>query len=55
MKTSRFFSVAMLLLVEAAATIVFAQEALQNDYVDLGLSVKWSTVNQGTTEFSPYG
>ena len=55
MKTSRFFSVAMLLLVEAAATIVFAQEALQNDYVDLGLSVKWSTVNQGTTEFRPYG
>jgi hypothetical protein len=51
MKTSRFFSVAMLLLVEAAATIVFAQESrqssLQNDYVDLGLSVKWAPFNIG--------
>ena len=27
----------------------------QNDYVDLGLSVKWGTVNMGTTELRPYG
>lgn len=25
------------------------------DYVDLGLSVKWGTVNMGTTEYRPYG
>lgn len=27
----------------------------QNDYVDLGLSVKWGTVNMGTTDLRPYG
>ena len=25
------------------------------EFVDLGLSVKWSTVNMGTTEYKPYG
>ena len=25
------------------------------EYVDLGLSVKWGTVNMGTTEYRPYG
>ena len=27
----------------------------QNDYVDLGLSVKWGTVNMGTTDLRPFG
>ena len=27
----------------------------QNDYVDLGLSVKWGTVNLGTTNLRPFG
>ena len=27
----------------------------QNDYVDLGLSVKWGTVNMGTTDIRPFG
>ena len=27
----------------------------QNEYVDLGLSVKWGTVNMGTTELRPFG
>lgn len=27
----------------------------QNDYVDLGLSVKWGTVNMGTTNLRPFG
>lgn len=29
--------------------------AAQNDYVDLGLSVKWGTVNMGTTDLRPFG
>ena len=34
----------------ALSGMVSAQE-----YVDLGLSVKWGTVNMGTTEYRPYG
>ena len=29
--------------------------ASAQEYVDLGLSVKWGTVNMGTTEYKPYG
>ena len=36
-----------LLLIDAAAVSVFAQDELQPEYVDLGLSVKWATCNIG--------
>lgn len=50
-----FFILFAMLLMQAAAVSVSAQDNVQSDYVDLGLSVKWGTVNKGTTELRPYG
>ena len=36
-----------MLLIQAAAAAVFAQDSVQHEYVDLGLSVKWATCNVG--------
>lgn len=36
-----------MLLIQAAAVTVFAQNNVQHEYVDLGLSVKWATCNVG--------
>lgn len=38
------------LLMQSAAVSVFAQDELQPEYVDLGLSVKWATCNVGASK-----
>ena len=35
------------LLLQVVSVSVFAQDETQNEYVDLGLSVKWATCNEG--------
>lgn len=35
-----------MLFIEAAAVSLFAQDKVQHEYVDLGLSVKWATSNK---------
>ena len=35
------------LLMQSAAVSLFAQDEVQPEYVDLGLSVKWATCNVG--------
>ena len=37
------------LLLQVVSVSVFAQDKTQNEYVDLGLSVKWATCNEGAT------
>ena len=37
----------VMLLIQAAAVSVFAQDTVQHEYVDLGLSIKWATCNVG--------
>ena len=46
----RIFRFSVIVFICALCCAVSAQ-----DYVDLGLSVKWGTVNMGTTEFRPFG
>ena len=48
----RLIRFSMIALFCAACSMLKAQDAT---YVDLGLSVKWSTVNTGTTKDRPYG
>ena len=40
----------VMLLIQAAAVSVFAQDNVQHEYVDLGLSVKWATCNVGASK-----
>ena len=49
------FILSAMLHIQATAVSVFAQDKVQHEYVDLGLSVKWGTINMGTTEMRPYG
>ena len=44
-----------LLFIEAVAVSLFAQDKVQHEYVDLGLSVKWATCNIGAEEPEDYG
>ena len=44
-----------MLFIEAAAVSLFAQDKVQHEYVDLGLSVKWATCNIGAEEPEDYG
>ena len=44
-----------MLLIQAASVSVFAQDTVQHEYVDLGLSVKWATCNIGTDKPEDYG
>ena len=48
----RFIRFSVIVLFCAACSMLYAQDPT---YVDLGLSVKWSTVNTGTTTERPYG
>ncbi len=43
------------LLLQAAAVSVFAQDKVQHEYVDLGLSVMWATCNIGADAPEDYG
>ena len=43
------------LLMQSAAVSVFAQDELQPEYVDLGLSVKWATCNVGADKPEDFG
>ena len=45
----------VMLLIQAAAVSVFAQDKVQHEYVDLGLSVKWATCNIGADKPEDYG
>ena len=42
--------VSVMLLIQATAVSVFAQDNVQHEYVDLGLSVKWATCNVGASK-----
>ena len=44
-----------MLFIEAAAVSLFAQDKIQHEYVDLGLSVKWATCNIGADKPEDYG
>jgi len=45
----------VVLLIQAVAVSVFAQDNVQHEYVDLGLSVKWATCNVGADKPEDYG
>ena len=44
-----------LLLIQAAVASLFAQDIVQHEYVDLGLSVQWATCNLGADKPEDYG
>ena len=44
-----------MLLIQAAAVSVFAQDNVHHEYVDLGLCVKWATCNIGADKPEDYG
>ena len=44
-----------MLLIQAAAVSLFAQDTVQHEYVDLGLSVKWATCNIGADKPEDFG
>lgn len=45
----------VMLLIQAASVSVFAQDTVQHEYVDLGLSVKWATCNIGADKPEDFG
>ena len=44
-----------MLFIETAAVSLFAQDKVQHEYVDLGLSVKWATCNVGADKPEDFG
>ena len=45
----------VMLFLQATAVSVFAQDTVQHEYVDLGLSVKWATCNVGADKPEDFG